>query len=255
MVGAGNMGGAMLRRWIDSGACAAGDVAVVDRALPALPAGVRAIPHVADLDASWRGATLVLAVKPQQLGDVAPQIAALAPAVLISILAGVTHGRLRALGGTIVRATPNMPVALGRGVVALNGAVSPDARHAIDTLMAPLGLVEWIEDEALFDAVTALSGCGPAFAYRFIDAMAKAATALGLPADQASRFATATVEGAAALLGQSGESAAVMADRVASPGGSTREGLDVLDHDGALDRLMAATLAAACARNEALGKA
>ena len=98
-------------------------------------------------------------------------------------------------------------------------------------MMAPLGLVEWIGDAALFNAVTALAGSGPGFLYRFIDALAEAGAALGLPADQALRLALATVEGSAMLAAAADASPAVLADRVASPGGSTREGLNVLDHE------------------------
>ena len=115
--------------------------------------------------------------------------------------------------------------------------------------MAPLGLVEWIADEKLFEAVTTLSGCGPAFVYRFIDALAAGAEALGVPADQALRLALATVEGSGLLAAQADASPATLADRVASPGGSTRAGLNVLDRDDALKRLLRETLAASERRN------
>ena len=253
IVGAGNMGGAMVRRWVESGAVAPEVVTVVDHGRPALPDGVHHVSDCAEVEG--RGDTVVLAVKPQQLAEVAGSVASLEPALLVSILAGVTHAGLAVCGaGTTLRAMPNMPVAIGRGVVALHGVLSRGQREQIDALMTPLGLVEWIDDEALFDAVTALSGCGPAFTCRFVDALAKAGAALGLPLDQAMRLATATVEGSAVALRQSGESAAAMADRVASPGGSTREGLNVLDSDGALDQLLAETLAAAFKRNRELAR-
>ena len=121
--------------------------------------------------------------------------------------------------------------------------------------MAPLGLVEWIADEALFDIVTALSGSGPAFVFRYIDALAKGAAALGLPADQAARFALATVEGAALLAASADEPPGILADRVASPGGTTRAGLDVLDANGALDALVTRTLDAAAKRNAEMAAA
>lgn len=255
MIGAGNMGGAMLRRWIDSGVCVADDTIIVDRAIPAVATGVRVVAAIDALPAHWRGATVVLAVKPQQLGEVEGAVAALAPRLLVSILAGVTHVGLRAASGgaPTIRAMPNLPVAFGRGVVALHGELAADIRTQVDALMAPLGLIEWIDGEASFDAVTALSGCGPAFTFRFVDALAKAGIALGLPVDQAARLALATVEGSATMLRLSGESAAIVADRVASPGGSTREGLNVLDRDAALDRLLGETLAASRARNRELG--
>jgi pyrroline-5-carboxylate reductase len=121
--------------------------------------------------------------------------------------------------------------------------------------MAPLGLVEWISDEGLFDAVTALSGSGPAFLFRFIDALAEAGAALGLPADQAARLAMATVEGSAALAAGAEESPAILADRVASPGGTTRAGLDILDADQALKALVRDTLDAAARRGAEMAAA
>ena len=115
--------------------------------------------------------------------------------------------------------------------------------------MQPLGLVEWIADEAQFDAVTALAGCGPGFVFRFADALAKAGEALGLPADQAARLAIATLDGAGRMAGASDVSPAMLADRVASPGGSTREGLNILDDGDALVDLLSRTLAASARRN------
>ena len=121
--------------------------------------------------------------------------------------------------------------------------------------MVPLGLVEWIADERLFDLVTALAGSGPAFLYRFVDALAAAGAARGLPPEQAGRLALATVEGAARLAADAAVSPGVLADRVASPGGSTREGLDVLDRDQALVALLTGTLAAAARRNRDMAEA
>jgi pyrroline-5-carboxylate reductase len=238
LVGCGNMGGAMLRRWIDSGTVAPDDVFVVNRHDRELPAGVRQGRSFPDEPPP---AFLQLGVKPQQLGDVPPLPAG--DYVLISILAGVDLATLAARfpGRPIVRAMPNLPVALGKGVVPLCGA----RIDAVEQLMAPLGLVEWIETEALFDTVGTLSGCGPAFVYRFIDALAEAGVALGVAPDQARRLAIATVEGAGLLAAGADVSPGVLADRVASPGGSTRQGLDVLDRDKALEALLRETLSAA----------
>jgi len=118
--------------------------------------------------------------------------------------------------------------------------------------MTPLGLVEWIDDEHLFDAVTALSGSGPAFLYRFAQAMAEGGVALGLAPDVADRLARATVAGGALLAKGSPEALSTLADRVASKGGSTRSGLDVLDDQNGLNVLVAAALRAAEARNHEL---
>ncbi len=246
LVGCGNMAGAMLRRWIETDTIDPANVFVVNREDRGLPEGVRqgrAFPGEPLPD------SVMLGMKPQQLSLVAeaqgPRLAGVP--LLISILAGVEVETLasRFDAASIVRAMPNLPVALGKGVVGLHG---PHIQAA-DALMRPLGLVEWIEDEKLFDLVAALAGSGPGFTYRFIDALAAAGAGLGLPAAQAQRLALATVEGSGLLAAQSGETPAVLADRVASPGGSTRKGLDVLDADGALVSLLRETLAAAARRN------
>lgn len=257
LIGCGNMAGAMLRRWVASGTIDPAGVTVIDPGSSPVPEGVR---HVASLPRDGTPEAVMLGVKPQMLDDIAP---ALAPRIkgtglLLSILAGVEIASLatRFEVGAIVRVMPNLPVAIGRGAVGLYGA-DPDsaAGKAASILMAPLGLVEWIADEGLFDAVTALSGSGPGFVYRFIDALAAAGAALGLPADQAQRLATATVEGAAMTAADATDTPAELADRVASKGGSTREGLDVLDRDGALVKLLTATLTAARDRNVELAAA
>ncbi len=256
LVGCGNMGGAMLDRWIADGVDPAA-ITVITRSMRDVPAGVR---HATALPAGETPAVVVLAVKPQQLDavatDLAPAIAG-AP-LLISILAGVEEAALarRFDVGTIVRAMPNLPVAIGQGVVALHShGTDRAARTTAEALMAPLGLVEWIDDAALFDAVTALSGCGPGFVFRFIDALAAAGAALGLPADQAQRLAIATVRGSATMAAGADVSPAALADRVASPGGSTRQGLNVLDEGDALKHLLAATLAASERRNAEMAAA
>ena len=247
LVGCGNMGGAMLRRWLEVGLDPA-SVTVLTRSGDGVPAGVRSLSAPPPGETP---AVLLLAVKPQQLAAAAPMLAGLRPALLVSILAGVEAATLARLvpGVPVVRAMPNLPVAIGRGVVALHGAVDEQARRVAEVLMAPLGLVEWVAAEDRFDAVTALAGCGPAFLFRFVEAMADAGAALDLPPDQAARLALATIEGAAMMAAAADDPPAVLADRVASPGGSTRRGLDVLDREAALATLMRATLAAAAERN------
>ena len=129
---------------------------------------------------------------------------------------------------------------------------SPGELNEIDEVtawMRPLGHVEWIADEARFDDVTALAGCGPGFVFRFADALAQAGAALGLPADQAARLALATLEGAAVMAADADAPPATLADRVASPGGSTRQGLNVLDRADGLVALLTDTLAASARRN------
>ncbi|KQM28525.1 MULTISPECIES: pyrroline-5-carboxylate reductase [unclassified Sphingomonas] len=256
LIGCGNMGGAMLERWIADGVDPAA-ITVVTRSPRAVPSGVT---HATTIPQDGPPAIVVLAIKPQQLDEVAPDLAPRIAGVplLISILAGVEEAALsrRFNASTIVRAMPNLPVAIGQGVVALHSHGQHDAARATAArLMAPLGLVEWIDDAALFDAVTALSGCGPGFVFRFIDALAAAGAALGLPADQAQRLAIATVQGSATMAAGSEASPATLADRVASSGGSTRQGLNVLDDSDALKRLLAATLAASQRRNAEMAAA
>jgi len=250
LLGCGNMAGAMLARWLDTG-MDAGNVTVIDPALPDF-AGVRMLASLPD---EAPPAYFMLGVKPQMLDAVAGDVAnAVGPeTTLLSILAGVRHASLAerfAEAGQIVRVMPNLPVRIGKGAVALHAPGSD--RAPLDALFAPLGLVEWIDDESLFDAVTALSGSGPAFVYRFAEALVKGGSAMGLDPDQADRLARATVEGAALLAAQSPEPLATLADRVASKGGSTREGLNVFDEDAALMTLVETALKAAEARNREL---
>ncbi|NBC36855.1 pyrroline-5-carboxylate reductase [Novosphingobium sp. FSY-8] len=249
IIGCGNMGGAMLAGWLRGGV-APGVFTVVDPVLPAAPDGVellRELPQGRVFD------LMLLGVKPQMLDGVAPQLTALAGAgtVVLSILAGTELASLRARfpdAGGIVRVMPNLSAAIGKSPmgVAADG-LDADAQAAMTAFLAPLGAPEWFA-EGLFDAVTALAGSGPAFVYRFIDALAQGGAAIGLPGDQALRLALATVEGAAALAVQSadaGVSPGELARRVASPGGTTEAGLKVLDADSAMRNLTEATLRAA----------
>jgi pyrroline-5-carboxylate reductase len=244
LVGCGNMAGAMLRGWL-AGGVASFRFTVADPAVAELPPGVtrlRAVPAEAQFDA------ILLGVKPQLLEEVAPQVEALAGSgtVVFSILAGVELAVLAKLfprANAIVRLMPNLAAALGKSPIAL-AANDASARQAANELMEPLGRPEWFE-EADFDLVTALAGSGPAFVYRFIDALASAAAELGLAPDKAARLALAMVEGAAALAAQSDVHPGELADRVASPGGTTRAGLDVLDADGRLASIVLDTLRAA----------
>lgn len=258
MLGCGNMGGAMLRGWIAAGL----DPAVVTVIKPGeggVPDGVTRVPAPPADGAA--PAVLVLAIKPQMLDHA---IHALVPAIgpetlVISMLAGAKIDALRRrlpVARHVVRVMPNTPVAVGKGVLLLQtDRIDAAARAVVDALMAPLGLCEWFDDKAEFDAASALSGCGPAFLFRFVDSLARAAESLGLPADRAARLALATVEGAGLLAATMGESPALLADRVASPGGMTREGLNVLDRDGALNGLLRETLAAAVRRSEEMAAA
>ncbi|MEC3910468.1 pyrroline-5-carboxylate reductase [Sphingobium sp. CR2-8] len=257
MVGCGNMAGQMLTRWLDCGL----DPARVTVLRPSGKPVADGVAVVTDYPATLpAGTTVLLGMKPYQIADIAAALGPLCSADtrIVSILAGTTLADLRDRfpSRDIVRAMPNLPVGLGEGVTAIftDDRTSAEAKGDVDALIRPLGLTEWIADEALFNQVTALSGCGPAFLFRFIDALARAGEAIGIPADQAARMALATVQGSANMAARASDSAAVLADRVASPGGMTREGLNMLDADDRLLALLTDTLAAARNRGEAMAR-
>ena len=253
IVGCGNMAGAMLQGWIAGGLDPARFI-VVNPSPRDLPAGV---VQLHELPADGAFDAILLGVKPQKLGSVAPDLERLAGpgTVILSVLAGVELITLAEYfpRAASVRVMPNLAVALGKSPVALAGGDLDDAlRGSVDALMAPLGTAEWLEDEGQMGLVTALAGSGPAFVYRFIDALASGAVSLGLPQQQADRLALAMVEGAAALAASSEHSPGELARRVASPGGVTQAGLDILDHDQALAHLVEATLSGARDRSDAM---
>lgn len=256
IVGCGNMGGAMLAGWL-AGGFAPGRFTVVDPLLDEAPDGVELLRDLPQRSFD----AILLSVKPQLLGDIAPQLTALAGegTVVLSILAGVELASLAArfpAAKGLVRIMPNLAAAIGKSPVALYGQGLDDvAEVAVTALMQPLGTPEWLAAEVQFDLVTALAGSGPAFVYRFIDALASGAAALGLARDQADRLALATVEGAAALAAASPHGPGELARRVASPGGTTEAGLKVLDADQAIVRLAEATLKAAADRSAEMARA
>lgn len=257
IIGCGNMGGAMLAGWL-----AAGEdpvrFAVLDPALPEAPAGVTLYRNAAEVPDKHDA--VLLGFKPQQLRDLGPGLQALTggDVTVCSLLAGITLDQLAAAfpdAGAHVRVMPNLAARIGKSPVILaERGLNGDVRDAAFALFDALGTAVWLEDEAQFDLVTALAGSGPGFVYRFIDALAGAATELGLAPDMAASLALATVEGAAALAATAEVGPAVLADRVASPGGMTREGLDVLDDSAALRRLLVETLRATRDKGAALSK-
>ena len=255
IIGCGNMGGALLRRWLATG-LDPHQVTVIDPA-------PRSIPNV-----NWRATLpagspdmLLLGIKPQIIDQAAAAYAqaVTGKTVIISILAGVECADLAVrfpAAKAIVRTMPNLPVSIGKGVTGLfSDNANSETRSAIDALFAPTGHAEWLTSEDQFHAVIAVSGSGPAFAYRFIAALADGGAALGLPADQALRLARATVEGAAALCIASGEDPAELTRQVTSPGGTTAAGLATLDEGGTFAALIAATQVATARRSETLAAA
>jgi pyrroline-5-carboxylate reductase len=263
LVGAGNMGGALLGGWLNQGV-AARLITVIDPS-PAEHiqemierAGVRleAVPPagmVADV--------LVLAVKPQTMGKVLSAVSRVAgeESVVVSVAAGTTIAQLEAGLGpprAVVRAMPNTPALVRRGisVMCANGMVDNVQRHRVDGLLQAVGSVEWVSEEGLIDAVTALSGSGPAYVFYLAECMAKAGVKVGLPEELAMKLACETVTGAGELLARSDKGPAMLRENVTSPKGTTAAALDVLMADSGLCQLMENAIAEARKRSVELSK-
>jgi pyrroline-5-carboxylate reductase len=259
LIGCGKMGGAMLKGWLADG-LAAEKVLVIDPHASDLPNGVTVARSIDGVDQGATGAVIVLAVKPQVMAEVVPAYARLGAAggVFLSVAAGKTIPVLRDLLGPdsrVVRAMPNTPAAVGRGATGLYAGqgVSAEQKATCEKLMAVSGLVVWVENEDLIDAVTAVSGSGPAYVFHMVEAMAAAGTALGLPADVAQALARQTIVGAGELLHQSPETAAQLRINVTSPGGTTAAALDVLmNSDQGLPPLMERAMTACAKRAKEL---
>jgi pyrroline-5-carboxylate reductase len=260
LVGCGRMGSAMLAGWLASG--------LVARAALVEPAGaasfgddsrVTIVPDRTALPADFAADIVVLAVKPQVLETVAPAYRDIVArgAVVLSIAAGKTLATLTRIfgeGAALVRSMPNTPASISRGITVAvpNARVDAAARDFCTRLLAAVGAVEWVEDEALLDAVTALSGSGPAYIFLLIEAMAAAGAKAGLPPDLADRLARATVCGAAELARVSPESPATLRRNVTSPNGTTAAALDVLMAPGGMQALFDAAVDAATRRSREL---
>ncbi|WP_193143357.1 MULTISPECIES: pyrroline-5-carboxylate reductase [unclassified Meridianimarinicoccus] len=259
MLGCGKMGSALLQGWLDNGLDPA-EVWVRDPH-PAPVLGDMGVTHVNDaLPAN--PAVVIVAVKPQLMNDALPDLAGLGngDTMFLSVAAGVPISSYeQALGPTtpIVRAMPNTPAAIGQGITAIigNGVVTPAQLDLAETLLSAVGQVVRLEAEAQLDAVTGVSGSGPAYVFHMIEALAAAGEAEGLPRDLSVQLATATVAGAGALAMASDDSAATLRENVTSPNGTTAAGLAVLmsETDG-LPPLIRATVAAAANRSRELGK-
>jgi len=256
-VGCGNMGSAIVQGWRIAGIDLS-NLTVIDPFVAAID-DVRVVAELAEAGPPPR--LVVLAVKPQTLDEVAAQLKPwlTSRATIVSILAGVEVGSLKQRfpnANAIVRVMPNLPAAVRRGVVGLYSQDADDAtREQLGNLFAALGFAMWMADETKLAALGSLAGAGPAYAARFIDALAKAGERLGLTREIASTLALETVLGAAWMAATKNESMEDVARRVASPNGTTEAGLKVLDGDGALDELVARTIDAASKRGEELAAA
>jgi len=259
LVGAGKMGGALIEGWLRLGLDPS-KVAVVEPApaadIAALATrGVRINPAHGTVAGA---AAIIVAVKPQVAAEVVPTLAPMVgPATtVVSIMAGRT---LRFLADSLakpcalVRAMPNTPAAIGRGItVAVAQGANAAQRELAERLLAATGSVEWVEDERLIDAVTAVSGSGPAYVFLLVEAMTQGGIAAGLPAPLAEKLARETVAGSGELLLRSGLDAAALRANVTSPGGTTAAALAVLMGEGGLVALMKKAIAAATQRSREL---
>jgi pyrroline-5-carboxylate reductase len=251
------MGGALLAGWLDRG-MSSSSIHVVEP-MGAAPPGVSTVPAPDRLPAGLKPDVVVFAVKPQALDEVAPAYRRFAEggAVALSIAAGKTIAVFeRHLGAdaAIVRTMPNTPAAVRRGitVACANAHVSAAQRTLCQGLLEAVGEVAWVDDEALLDPVTAVSGSGPAYVFLLIECLAEAGVAAGLPADLAQRLARATVIGSGELARLSAESAAQLRKNVTSPGGTTAAALEVLMADDGVAALMRRAVAAATRRSREL---
>ncbi len=259
LVGAGKMGGALLQGWLALGLDTAGISVCEPEPAPQIKA-LCVARGVALTMPSTAPDVLVLAVKPQMLDAVAPQIAPLATeaTLVISILAGKTIRNISdrlPRAKAIVRAMPNLAAAIGSGITGAvaAAAVTPAQRRTADALLSAVGRVEWLSDESQIDAVTAVSGSGPAYVFYLAECLAKAGVEAGLPADVAARLARATVEGAGALLaGMPKISPAELRENVTSRGGTTAAALAVLMSEDGLEKIIAKAVAAAKKRAQEL---
>lgn len=256
LVGCGRMGGAMLKGWLASG-LAPDAVTVIDP----------------KLSSEWQGkglrvntalpedpAVLVLAVKPQMMADALGEMPRLGDTLIVSVAAGTTIATYEAAfpDSPIIRVMPNTPAAIGQGISAMigNAAVTPANLDLAEVLMRAVGRVVRLDSEDQMDAVTGLSGSGPAYVFHLIEAMAAAGEAQGLPAALSLELARMTVAGAGALAVDADEDPGVLRENVTSPGGTTAAGLAVLmDADTGLPPLMARTVKAATERGRELGAA
>ena len=261
LLGAGKMGFALLEGWLARGLDPRKVTVIEPQPAKAVKALVRRglTLNPKSSKKSTAATAIVIAVKPQTAPEAMPALAAYAgkSTLALSIMAGRTLGFLAGAlppGTAIVRAMPNTPAAIGRGITVAvpNAKVSARQRKQASDLLAAAGSVEWVKDEALMDAVTAVSGSGPAYVFLLAEAMTQAGIAAGLPPALAARLARETVAGSGELLHRSEHEAATLRQNVTSPGGTTAAALSVLMGPGGFGRLLTEAIAAATRRSREL---
>jgi pyrroline-5-carboxylate reductase len=260
LAGAGKMGGAMLSGWLARGLDAKRVVVIEphpsDEISALVTTGVRLNPSPEKIGAV---ATLVIALKPQTFREARAMLKSFAGSstLVVSIMAGATIASIAEVcGGSVVRAMPNTPAAIGRGITVAVAAtnVSAAQRAVADALLRATGSVEWVDDENLMDAVTAVSGSGPAYIFLLAEELARAGVEAGLPPELATRLARETVAGSGELLHRSEASSATLRQNVTSPGGTTAAALEVLMAPDGMQSLLTRAVAAATKRSKELAK-
>ena len=264
LAGCGKMGGAMLAGWLSSGLNPADVLIQEPNPSPDLIkfCAMKGVSLAASQSPATAPAVIIMAVKPQAMADVFPALAKRAAphTIILSIAAGKTIASFEQhlpANPAVVRAMPNTPAAISRGITVLcpNRHVTPAQRALCEQLMSAVGETGWVDDENLMDAVTAVSGSGPAYVFLLAEAMTQAGINAGLAPTLATQLARATIAGSGELMRQSPEiPAATLRQNVTSPGGTTAAALDVLMADDGLTPLMDRAIAAATARGKALAK-
>lgn len=265
VIGAGRMGGAMLSGWTKGRKpiVPVKDILIVDPKPGGEASSVieNGAGYVQRLEYNVATAKFVLlAIKPQSFDAIAPEVALCLPpdCTVISIMAGITVERLQETfeGRSIIRAMPNTPASIGKGITAFvsGKAISSNQKKHVVKLLSAVGEAVELENEAMIDMVTAVSGSGPAYFFHMVEALAGAGEAIGLSEDHARKLAAQTLIGAGALVEQSGESATELRRAVTSPGGTTQAALDVLMRENGLPRVLREAVSAAYRRSQELGK-
>jgi pyrroline-5-carboxylate reductase len=260
LAGAGKMGGAMLTGWLAQGLDPKRVVVIEPHPSAEITAlvgnGIRLNPaakQVGEVD------TLVVAVKPQSFREAGKTLKTFmgTSTLVVSIMAGTPIAALQEIcGGSVVRAMPNTPAAIGRGITVAVAAKNVDAaqRAIADALLRATGSVEWVDRESLMDAVTAVSGSGPAYVFLLAEELARAGVEAGLPLELATKLARETVAGSGELLHRSELASSTLRQNVTSPGGTTAAALDVLMGPNGMHALLIRAVAAATQRSKDLAK-
>lgn len=261
LVGCGKMGGAMLEGWLSHG-IAPGDITILEPAsewadaLQSKYSNIRLVNAASEIEEDID--VLVLAVKPQMMDDVLVEVA---PAVgehtlALSIAAGRTIASMKKhlADNVVIRAMPNLPATIGKGVtVAVSSDPLDDAKKSkVNPLLEAVGSFYWVDDEALLDTVTGISGSGPAYIFYFIEALEQIGKEMGLSDELAKGLAYATVCGSADFADESEHDAATLREQVTSPNGTTQAGLEVLMAEGGLKEVLRQTVQAAVDRSKEL---